>query len=109
MAGKGGKRSTSFQPKWKLGETKAIRVPAVLADQFVDIAREADKEGVVNIRQFLILNAFNKFVESLQGKSGGNQHKKRGEVKTSGERWYFFNKFKNQVESMLLNGKQEDE
>ena len=97
MAGKGGKRSTSFQPKWKLGETKAIRVPAVLAEQLVDIAKEADKKELVDIRQIVMLKAMNEFVESLEGKSGGNQHKKKGEVKTSGERWYFFNKFKEWV------------
>lgn len=38
-----GKSSTSFNPGWRLGKTAVIRVPAVLADKLLSIARTLDQ------------------------------------------------------------------
>lgn len=35
-----------YQPKWKSGETRTIRVPTTLADQILDYAHQLD-EGVI--------------------------------------------------------------
>lgn len=100
MAGKGGVRSTSFQPKWKLGETKAIRVPAVLADQFVVIAKELDETQSVDIKAEIILTALNRYIEAQQQESGANQHRRKGEPLNIEESrdWKHFVKFMKEIE-----------
>lgn len=40
--GKGGRRSTTWNPAWNLGKTKVIRVPEVIAEQLMEIARHLD-------------------------------------------------------------------
>src|SRR5205809_2769235 len=40
-----GKSSTSFYPKWNLGETTVIRVPAVLAPHLLAIAKTLDENA----------------------------------------------------------------
>jgi hypothetical protein len=45
--GRGGARpNAGVKPTWKNGKTKTIRVPIVLADEILKIARDLDKKGV---------------------------------------------------------------
>jgi hypothetical protein len=45
---RGGKREgAGGKPTWKNGKTKTIRVPAVLAEEVLRIARELDEKGVI--------------------------------------------------------------
>jgi hypothetical protein len=40
---KGGRRSTTWKPSWKSGKTTVIRVPEVLAEELLRIARRLDE------------------------------------------------------------------
>ena len=40
---RGGRRSTTWKPTWKHGKTRTIRVPIVLADSILDLARILDE------------------------------------------------------------------
>src|SRR4028118_592742 len=40
---KGGRRSTTWKPSWKSGKTIVIRVPEVLAEELLQIARRLDE------------------------------------------------------------------
>lgn len=45
---RGGKREgAGGKPTWKNGKTKTIRVPVVLAEEVLKIARELDEKGVI--------------------------------------------------------------
>lgn len=45
---RGGKRlGAGGKPSWKNGKTKTIRVPVVLADEILSIARQLDTEQVI--------------------------------------------------------------
>jgi hypothetical protein len=45
---RGGKREgAGGKPTWKNGKTKTIRVPVVLAEEILRIARELDEKGVI--------------------------------------------------------------
>ena len=101
MAGKGGKRSTSFQPKWKLGETVAIRIPSVVREYLLKIARCLDN-GEDYERQ-VILTALRHYVDAQQSSPGGNQHRKKGEPPNIGESrdWTHFVRFKKEIEKEL--------
>ncbi len=45
---RGGKREgAGGKPTWKSGKTKTIRVPAVLAEEILRMARELDETGVI--------------------------------------------------------------
>lgn len=45
---RGGKREgAGGKPTWKNGKTKTIRVPIVLAEEILRIARELDEKGVI--------------------------------------------------------------
>lgn len=43
MNKRGGRRSTTWKPGWKLGKTKVIRIPEVLAEQLYEMARNLDE------------------------------------------------------------------
>ena len=50
MPGRGGARPGSGpKPSWKLGKTKAIRVPTAIADAVLAIARRMDREETLNV------------------------------------------------------------
>ncbi len=40
---RGGRRSTTWKPTWKHGKTRTIRVPIVLADSILNLARILDE------------------------------------------------------------------
>ncbi len=42
---KGGRRSTTWTPGWRSGKTTVIRVPEVLAEKLLEIARVLDDGG----------------------------------------------------------------
>ncbi len=44
MGNRGGKTSTTWKPSWNKGKTTVIRVPEVLADQLMLIARTLDND-----------------------------------------------------------------
>lgn len=45
---RGGKREgAGGKPTWKNGKTKTIRVPVVLAEEVLRIARELDEKGII--------------------------------------------------------------
>lgn len=90
-----GETSTSFQPKWKLGETVAIRIPAAVKEYLLKIARYLDN-GEDYERQ-VILTALNRYIEAQQQESGANQHRKKGEplnIEKSRD-WKHFREFMN--------------
>lgn len=43
MNKRGGRRSTTWKPGWKLGKTKVIRIPEVLAERLYEMARNLDE------------------------------------------------------------------
>ncbi len=50
MSGRGGARPNSGpKPSWRLGKTKAIRVPIAIADALLAIARRMDREETLNV------------------------------------------------------------
>ena len=110
---RGGHRDNAGRKSgWNNNDTQTIRVPKVFANQLLEIAKDLDEEKAINLRRrdwVAILQSMDEFVESLQGTSGANQYKKKGEVNTKGERWYFFNKFRNQVKSTILKSEQNHE
>ncbi len=46
---RGGRRSTTWKPTWKHGKTRTIRVPIVLADSILDLARILDEGKEVSV------------------------------------------------------------
>lgn len=98
MAGKGGKRSTSFQPKWNLGETKLIRVPIVILDKIINHAKFLDNGK--DYEREIILTAIDQYITSQLTQSGGNQHKKKGEMANieNSRDWTHLSKFRKAVE-----------
>lgn len=99
---KGGKRSTSFKPTWNLGKTKLVRIPVVILDEIVIHAKCLDNGK--DYEREIILAAINKYIESQLSQSGGNQHKKKGEVVNveSSRDWKHLLKFKKFIQGALL-------
>lgn len=92
---------------WQNLPTTLIRVPEVLVEQILEYAHKLDNEQVNKVDsqkmdQATMLKMMDEFVESLQGQSGGNQYKSKGEVKTSGTRWYFYRQFREWVKNNKL-------
>lgn len=54
--GKGGRRSTTWNPAWNLGKTKVIRVPEAIADELMEIARHLDNGQNCLLQDKKILN-----------------------------------------------------
>lgn len=50
----GGRTSGTWDAKWHLGKTKAVRVPLAISDEILEIARLID-EGKVEARDILEL------------------------------------------------------
>ena len=50
MANKKGNESSlvKYQPKWKSGKIKTIRVPIAIADRVLEVAKEIDDSGASN-------------------------------------------------------------
>lgn len=44
--------------KWKLGKTCTIRVPIVISQELLEIARDADKRGLSVLTQNRVLSKF---------------------------------------------------
>lgn len=42
---RGGRKTTTWQPGWKLGKTSVIRIPEVIKDDLFEIARHLDDGG----------------------------------------------------------------
>ncbi|MDJ0727192.1 MAG: hypothetical protein QNJ38_18995 [Prochloraceae cyanobacterium] len=53
---RGGRRSTTWKPTWKHGKTRTIRVPIVLADSILDLARILDEGKEVPVDSFVTGN-----------------------------------------------------
>lgn len=97
-----------IQPKWKLGQTKTIRVPIVIAEQLLEIAHRLD-EGAspisdlthdtkpIKTTQEVLLNAVNNFIELKRAEWGKNPAQK-GEFSTTSRAWDVFQQFKQLVE-----------
>jgi len=47
----GAREGSGPDSSWRLGKTKAIRVPIALADQLLKLAREADSNGSLELVQ----------------------------------------------------------
>jgi len=45
---KGGRRSTTWEPTWKSGKTKVIRVPEALAEKLLEAAQVLDEGGEID-------------------------------------------------------------
>lgn len=46
---KGGRRSTTWASAWKSGKTTVIRVPEVLSEELLQIARVLDEGGTLSV------------------------------------------------------------
>ena len=72
----------NFINKWNLGKTKPIRVPILLADQLVELARKLDDNNITKIPQFKNSNDVNfkeikiKILKSLKLGSQSATYKK---------------------------------
>lgn len=63
---KRGKASDSnhlFKPKWSLGKTVAIRIPAILKDKFLDVARYLDIKSEKEIKNLDIVEQLKNNIE----------------------------------------------
>lgn len=104
---RGGHRDNAGRKSgWNNGETQTIRVPKAYASQLLEIAKRLDNgealESVTKSNSQLlesVTESMSEFLQSLEGKSGGNQYKGKGEVRADGVRWYFFNKYKDWVKA----------
>jgi hypothetical protein len=100
MAGKGGKRVTSFKPTWNLGATDLIRLPKVLiADSLArararDEGRDPDKEAM--------LAYLNRFIEKKRHNWGKNSMQKGKEFSMTSRSWDYFKEFKQAIEQEEL-------
>jgi hypothetical protein len=68
---RGGKREgAGGKPTWKSGKTKTIRVPIVLAEEVLKIARELDEKGFIERdTDSEVLNLSGITVSQIRGKS----------------------------------------
>lgn len=48
---KGGRRSTTWTPGWKSGKTTVIRIPEVLVEELLRVARVLDDGGTVMLME----------------------------------------------------------
>ena len=48
MSRGGARKGAGRKPKWKHGKTKMIRVPEVLVDRLLEIARKLDSEEIID-------------------------------------------------------------
>ena len=55
---RGGRRSTTWKPTWKHGKTRTIRVPIVLADSILNLARTLDEGKQVSVDNSLVTGNF---------------------------------------------------
>lgn len=67
---RGGKREgAGGKPTWKNGKTKTIRVPIVLAEEILRIAKELDEKGVIEREtESKVLNLSGITVPEIRGK-----------------------------------------
>jgi hypothetical protein len=67
---RGGKREgAGGKPTWKNGKTKTIRVPIILAEEVLRIARELDEEGIIeHDTQSKVLNLSGITVPQIKGR-----------------------------------------
>lgn len=88
-----GRKST-----WNNGDTQTIRVPKVFADQLIEIAKKLDRGQPLNAE--IILTAIDQYITSQLTQSGGNQHKKKGEMANieNSRDWTHLSKFRKAVE-----------
>jgi len=100
-----------IQPKWKLGQTKTIRVPVALADQLLEIAHRLDEgtdlsQDIEKIKTEhdrldreveMLLKAADKFIELKRSDWGSNPAQK-GEFSTASRAWDMFRQFKQLAE-----------
>lgn len=103
--GRGGRRSTTFNPTWKHGKTRTIRVPVALADQLLDIARELDEGrelAVIHAKEKgieeAILTTLERFIASERSRGRKpNQYTK--EFSTDGRDWNKLRQFRGWVKN----------
>ncbi|WP_445626628.1 hypothetical protein [Nostoc sp. DSM 114167] len=93
MAGKGGRRSTTWQAQWNHGKTKHIRVPAALEQQIIEFARALDSGQVALDSQVLLL--IDSFVESRIAQFHPNQYSSTGSTTT--RRWDELRRFRSAI------------
>lgn len=85
---RGGRRSTSYTPTWRHGKTRTIRVPIVLADQILALAKDLDndvtqiksEDSSILDKSALIIATVDQYINSKLTQSRGNQYKRKGEV-----------------------------
>ncbi|MGL4620535.1 MAG: hypothetical protein ACRCZS_15965 [Chroococcidiopsis sp.] len=52
MGTRGGRTKTTWEPTWKHGKTRTIRVPVALAETIIEVARKID-EGSLKVDELL--------------------------------------------------------
>lgn len=101
MAGKGGRRATTWNAKWNHGTTKHIRVPAALESQIMEYARALDCGQRVPIDSVQLqtetLLAIDQFVENRLRNFHPNQYSRVPGTHT--RRWDELRKFRDAVAS----------
>ena len=100
MAGKGGRRGTTWNSQWNHGNTKHIRVPAALEEQIIEFARALDS-GLVHLdsKQLdkTVLLLIDQFVEQRVGEFHPNQHSRT--ASTNSRRWDELRRFRSAMAS----------
>ncbi|MEH1959854.1 MAG: hypothetical protein V7L05_08200 [Nostoc sp.] len=104
MAGKGGRRGTTWNSQWNHGDTKHIRVPAALEEQIIEFARALDS-GSVHLDpkqlQKTVLLLIDQFVEQRVASFHPNQHSRT--ASTNSRRWDELRRFRNAIASGSVN------
>lgn len=92
------------QPKWRLGETKTIRVPIALEQQLLEIAVCLDQGKAIALlqdnndlsqdnKQKILLKAIRAFMAIKQQAYGSNNAQKRKPFSTDSRSWDYFKEF----------------
>ncbi|MBD2773179.1 hypothetical protein [Iningainema tapete] len=98
-----GRNSTSWEPTWKHGKTKTIRVPITLADQILEYARAIDAKsppdqenlaiGRCEVFQWHILQILDEFIEVKRKQSPSHRHDPNMPFLRDVPTWRKFNEF----------------
>ncbi|MFN6484019.1 MULTISPECIES: hypothetical protein [unclassified Nostoc] len=98
MAGKGGRRGTTWNSQWNHGNTKHIRVPVALEQQIMEFARALDCGQVPLDREVLqktILLLIDRYVEQRIAEFHPNQYSSTGS--TTSRRWDELRRFRTAI------------
>ncbi len=100
--GKGGYKSTTWEPGWNSGKTTSIRVPIVLKNDVLAYARAVDSKLINNVpspsRDFLkiTLNLIQRYIDYKRRNYHNNQHSRELDINTRA--WDELRKFQKMIQ-----------